>query len=171
MGIDDVITRLNTQNKACADQKFALVGYSQGAGVIHGVFGPTGPIIPGLANPRPVLDTTVIPKIRAVVLFGDPGFKGTAGPLGTTVPKFPPAIQEKLVNNCAPGDPVCDPKGSFIEKHMAYIGAPYQAESAAFVIAAFKGENLPKSIKEASDPVWVAGAEKTRPKGAAVPPS
>ncbi|TID22001.1 carbohydrate esterase family 5 protein [Venturia nashicola] len=171
MGVDDIITRLNTQNSACPDQKFALVGYSQGAGVIHGVFGPTGPIKPGLANPRPVLDTSVIPKVLAVVLFGDPGFKGTVGPTGTTVPKLPSAVQEILIENCAPGDPVCDPKGSERKKHLAYIGAPYQAESAAFVIAAFKGEKLPESIKEASDPVWVANAEKTRPKGTAAPPS
>lgn len=163
MGMDDVIVRLNTQSKACPDQKFALVGYSQGAGVIHGVFGPTGPIIAGLANPRPVLDTSVIAKIVAVALFGDPGFKGTAGPSGTTVPKFPAAIQEILIENCAPGDPVCDPKGGVIAKHIDYIRDPYQGESAAFVIAAFKGEKLPKTIKESTDPVWVANAEKIRP--------
>jgi cutinase len=169
MGIDDVIVRLNTQNKACPDQKFALVGYSQGAGVIHGVFGPTGPIIAGLSNPRPTLDTSVLPKVLAVVLFGDPGFKGTAGPSGTMVPKFPASIQAVLIDNCAPGDPVCDPKGGVIEKHLDYIGNPYQAESAAFVVAAFEGKSLPKSIKESSDPVWVANAEKIRPKGSGVP--
>jgi hypothetical protein len=56
-----------------------------------------------------------------------------------------------------------------IEKHLDYIRNPYRAESAAFVIAAFKGEKLPKSIKEASDPEWVANAEKIRPKASGVP--
>lgn len=147
MGIDDVIVRLNTQNKACPDQKSALVGYSQGTGVIHSVFRCTGTITAGLASPHSVLDTSVSPKVLAVVLFGDPRSKGTSRPSGTTVPNFPASIQDVLIDNCAPGDPVCDLKGGVIEKHLDYIGNPYQAESAAFVIAAFKREKLPKSIR------------------------
>ena len=38
-GVDDTIKRLNAQSAACPAQRFALVGYSQGAGVMHGVFG------------------------------------------------------------------------------------------------------------------------------------
>lgn len=42
----------------------------------HNAFGPSpGPDLPLLSN-RPALDPNVIPKIKAVVLFGDPGFKG-----------------------------------------------------------------------------------------------
>jgi cutinase len=169
MGKDDTINRLNAQSKLCPDQKFALVGYSQGAGVIHGVFGPTGAVMPGLQNPRPVLDQSVVPKIVAVALFGDPGFKGTASPTGTTIPALPAGIEAKLIQNCAPGDPVCDPQGTTGLKHLDYARNPYQGQSAEFIIAAFKGETLPKTIKSSSDKAWVANAEATRPKGGVKP--
>jgi cutinase len=167
MGKDDILGRLNSQNKLCPEQKFVLVGYSQGAGVVHGVFGPTGAAMPGLRNPRPELDKSVIPKILAVALFGDPGFKGTTGPTGATIPVFPSEIQAKMIQNCAPGDPVCDPKGSTGLKHLDYAKNPYQSQSIAFILAAFKGEALPKTIKSANDQEWIANAENTRPKPAA----
>src|ERR1700712_1748918 len=107
IGTDDTINRLNSQSKACPEQKFALVGYSQGAGVMHAAMGPPGPPLPKLPSPRPKLDPDVIPKITAVVMFGDPGFKGTTGPTGHT-PPFSEALQPRLRQNCAPGDPVSD---------------------------------------------------------------
>jgi cutinase len=103
-GVDDTISRLNKQSKTCPQQKFALVGYSQGAGVMHGVFGPGGP------DPRPKLDPDVIPKIVAVVMFGDPGFRVTTGAMSRFMPQFPPPLQSKLKENCAAGDPVSDYK-------------------------------------------------------------
>jgi type IV secretory pathway VirJ component len=84
-GVTDVINRLTEQDKACPNQKFALVGYSQGAGVMRGA----APKIPQAIQDR---------KIAAVVMYGDPGLKRNA--------KFPPALQSKLFENCAPGDPV-----------------------------------------------------------------
>lgn len=105
-GIDDTINRLNKQSKACPQQKFALVGYSQGAAVMHGVFGPTGPPYPGSPNPRPKLDPEVIPKIVTLVMFGDLGFRGSSGMMGRFTSPFPATLEAKLKENCAAGDPV-----------------------------------------------------------------
>ena len=103
--MDDAINRLNSQNKACPDQKFALVGYSQGAGVMHAALGPSpGVALPLLSN-RPKLDTTVLSKIVALVMFGDPGFKRSEIPPGRFIP-FPATLEAKLRENCSPGDPV-----------------------------------------------------------------
>jgi cutinase len=107
-GIDDTINRLNKQNKECPDQKFALVGYSQGGWVVHGALSPSGAPVEGLENPRPKLDPSVFPKILAIVLFGDPGFKstGAVGDKQQNAPAIPATLQSKLKQNCNPGDPV-----------------------------------------------------------------
>lgn len=106
-GIDDTIHRLNDQSKACPDQKFALVGYSQGGRVIHGALAASGAPVEGLENPRPKLDQSVIPKILAIVLFGDSGFKITSGPGDTqNSPEIPAPLRSKMKQNCNPGDPV-----------------------------------------------------------------
>jgi hypothetical protein len=153
-GIDDTIKRLNRQSTSCPEQKFALVGYSQGAGVMHGVFGPLGSAFPGSSNPRPTLDKSTFPKILALVMFGDPGFRiGVESKMGFT-PNFPSELMAKLKNNCASGDPVCDPNGSGFENHLKYVSNPYQSESAAFIEAAFRGQQLPDAIKSSSDPRW-----------------
>ena len=76
---------------------------------MHAVMGPPGPAVPKLPSPRPKLNPEVISKITAVVMFGDPGFKGTMGPTGYT-PPFPEVLQAKLRENCAPGDPVSSSK-------------------------------------------------------------
>ena len=54
--------------------------------------------------------------------------------------------------NCNPGDPVCDPKGTDFGQHLKYIDAKWQAPSAAFIEAAFKGEALPKAPKSYLEP-------------------
>jgi hypothetical protein len=55
-GVTDVIKRLKEQDKACPEQKFAIVGYSQGAGVMHAA---------ASSIPAPIQE-----KILAVVMFG-----------------------------------------------------------------------------------------------------
>jgi cutinase len=95
-GASDVINRLNSQSKACPDQKFALVGYSQGAGVMHRALGPF---------PNATLEKSARSKIVAAVMFGDPGFHGTESPLGHS-PAFADDILAVTRENCAPGDPV-----------------------------------------------------------------
>jgi Cutinase len=59
LGSQDVINRLKAQSSQCPNQKYALVGYSQGAGVIHAAMKD--------------IDASLYPKIVALVMFGDFG--------------------------------------------------------------------------------------------------
>jgi len=144
-GVKDTTERLNRQIKACPDQKFAIVGYSQGAGVMHAAAAK--------------FDQAAISKVVAAVMFGDPGFK-----TATAKTPFPAPIQMRLMENCNPGDPVCDPSGGEFSGHLQYSKASYQKPSADFIVAAFKGQPLPKAIKSAVDPNWPGNA-KNRPAG------
>lgn len=153
-GMSDTILRLNKQHEQCPKQKFALVGYSQGAGVMHGVFGP--PVTyPGGPKEAPKLNQDIFPSILALVMFGDPGYKGGSGPLNMLSggAKFPAPLYDRLRENCAPKDPVCDPNAGGFERHLEYVKDPWQKESAEYIIAAFKGQPLPKtprSVEEAA---------------------
>jgi cutinase len=150
-GTDDAINRLNTQHKECPSQKFALVGYSQGASVMHGIFADKLAPYPGSPPERQRLQDAVIPSILALVMFGDPGFKNTGtGPLGAQ-PKFPPVLFERLRENCAARDPVCDPSIGGFENHLNYVQDPWQKDSADFIIAAFQGKPLPKAPRTLED--------------------
>jgi cutinase len=90
IGANDIVDRLNKQSAACPSQRFALVGYSQGASVTRA------------ASVR--IDPAIYPKILALVMFGDPGLKSTQTIRRS--PAFPAALQSKLRENCASGDRV-----------------------------------------------------------------
>jgi cutinase len=77
---------LTEQSSACPKQKFALVGYSQGAIVMR--------------SAAPKLPEALHSKIVALVMFGDPGLRAMGR-------GFPADLQAKLYENCGPGDPVC----------------------------------------------------------------
>jgi cutinase len=112
VGADDVANRLSKQAAACSDQKFVLVGYSRGAAVMRAA-----------ASKR--IAKELYPKIIALVMYGDGGFKGNSPTTFSDLPplftsdsapkgspmaifgKFPDALEEKLLQNCAAGDPVC----------------------------------------------------------------
>jgi cutinase len=81
-GANDVIRRLKEQDVACPKEKFALVGYSQGAGVMHS------------AASR--IPASIQQKIVAMVMFGDPSLKSKS--------KFPALLQSRTLENCAVGD-------------------------------------------------------------------
>jgi cutinase len=151
-GIVDTINRLNKQHELCPKQKFALVGYSQGAGVMHGVFGPPVTYAGG-PKEAPKLNPNVIPNILALVMFGDPAYKGGSGPLGALSggAKFPGLLHDRLRENCAPRDPVCDPNAGGFEQHLEYVKNPWQSESAAYIIDAFKGLPLPRTPRSAEE--------------------
>jgi hypothetical protein len=61
-GVVDVVERLNSQVKACPNQVFALVGYSQGAAVMN--------------SAAPKIPTDIAEKkIKALVMFGEPNLQ------------------------------------------------------------------------------------------------
>ena len=82
-----MVNRLVGQSTACPQQTFVLVGYSQGAGVMHSA-----------AKDIPV---SLYPKIKALVMFGDPNLR-----LGILGDEFPAALRSKVLQNCARGDSV-----------------------------------------------------------------
>jgi hypothetical protein len=75
--------------------------------MLTGPLGSPQPTYPGGPKVRPVLDPSVLPKIKALVMFGDPGFKGpNAGPLTAGAGPFSTELFAKLRENCALSDPV-----------------------------------------------------------------
>lgn len=87
-GISDIVNRLTAQNKACPNQTFSLVGYSQGASIMH--------------KASAQIPTAIYPKIKSIVMFGDPNLR-----LGRLGDPFPTALRSKVLQNCAVNDPVC----------------------------------------------------------------
>jgi cutinase len=81
------VNRLKAQAAACPKQTFSLVGYSQGAGVMHAA-----------AKDIPI---TLYPRIKSLVMFGD-GYHR----LGDLLSRFPIGLNSKVKQVCAPGDPV-----------------------------------------------------------------
>jgi pimeloyl-ACP methyl ester carboxylesterase len=61
-GVAKTLSHVQAQAAACPNQKFVLVGYSQGADVMH--------------NAAAKLPEALHPRVIAVVMFGDPGNMG-----------------------------------------------------------------------------------------------
>lgn len=133
-GVAKTVSHITAQAAACPNQKFVLVGYSQGADVMH--------------TAAPKIPASLYPRIVAVVMFGDPGNKGpnTKSPSGGTVPVFPTILGNRLMENCASGDPVCS-AGSNILAHLTYGSGKYMSESAKYIQKQFKsgGSSGPNS--------------------------
>jgi len=113
-GTEMTISHITSQAAACPAQRFVLVGYSQGASVMHRTSGK--------------LPAELQSKIAGAVTFGDPGQRATAT-TGRT-PKFPSSY--KVHFNCAEGDPTCS-AGNEISKHLTYNSGSYMSESAKFI--------------------------------------
>ncbi|MGF6886844.1 cutinase [Nocardia sp. GAS34] len=109
-GSGDLVAHVAGQAAACPGQRFVLVGYSQGAVVVHTALGTgiTAPI-PGAVR----LDGALGSRVAAVLLFGDP-----LRLAGTGVPG---EYAARTANYCAPGDPVCA-GGLNPAAHVAYGG-------------------------------------------------
>ena len=89
IGINDVVNRVTSKAKECPNQKFALVGYSQG-----------GMVVNAAATKIP---TDLREKVVALVLYGAGNGAG-GGPKGGSSPSSD--IKQKTMANCAPGDMV-----------------------------------------------------------------
>jgi len=114
VGPKDIIQRIASQMKECPGERFALVGYSQGGGVISGA--------------AQMLTAEQIEKIDAIVTYGA---KGT----------FPAELQKKWLNNCAPGDMCGGLPGT--EGHLSYNnkGTVWHDRSAKYIANAFTGKS------------------------------
>jgi hypothetical protein len=80
----------------------------------------------------------LIPKILAIVLYGDPMLVSSGG-----VGKFPPELEKRLLENCSKGDNTCDRAGRCFSPHLDYVQKPWVDRGVKFIEAAFKGTPMP----------------------------
>jgi cutinase len=126
----DLVRHIKNQAAACPNQKFALVGYSQGANVVSNSVGVdslgalTGaPIVAVIPN-------TIAPRIAALVVYGSPQ-RGFPLYKPTTITG---AYQARTRDDCATGDPVCS-GGTDVNAHLSYSQAEHAESAADFITA------------------------------------
>lgn len=109
-GSGDLVAHLSNEAVACPGQRFVLVGYSQGAVVVHTALGTgiTG-ALPGAVRMNGALGS----RVAAILLFGDPLRLAGSG--------VPGQYAARTANYCMPGDPVCA-NGLNPAAHVAYGG-------------------------------------------------
>ncbi|MDV7216413.1 cutinase family protein [Streptomyces prunicolor] len=108
----DVVNHVNAQAAACPNQRFILVGYSQGANVVDNSIGISSA---GAVVGSPIVATipaAVEPKVAAVLLFGNP-----IRALGKSVTG---TYQSRTIDFCANGDPICQNGGTDVGAHLGY---------------------------------------------------
>ncbi|MEU8900052.1 cutinase family protein [Nocardia sp. NPDC048505] len=140
-GAENLVTLLNAAAAACPDQRYVLLGYSQGARVIETV-------ARGL---RPTLSERAADRIGAIALFGNPFFnrdepynRGTFDPALPDMQPHPlgalAEFADRLWDYCNAGDRVCnggDPAAGFGNAlsvgHLTYFLNDSRDQAAAFV--------------------------------------
>lgn len=111
-GNADLVNHVNSQASACPNQRFILVGYSQGANVVDNSLGISSA---GAVVGSPIVATlpaAVEPKVAAVLLFGNPIRAIGKSVTGT--------YQSRTIDFCAKGDPICEAGGNDTLAHLGY---------------------------------------------------
>jgi hypothetical protein len=146
-GVAALVKLLNSSAAQCPDQRYVLLGYSQGATVVGDSLVPPAGRAAGKSAGQ--IAAAVPGKIAAVVLYGNPRFNPTesydrgtfdhakqgvtpraAGALG--------AYASRLQDFCNRRDLVCQTKGNW-GAHLGYFGNGTRAEGAAFALERLKG--------------------------------
>lgn len=119
-----LVSHVTSQAAACPDQRFILVGYSQGANVVGNSLGISSQ---GAAVGGPVVATipaSIEPRVEAVLVFGYPLRKLGRGITGQ--------YAARTLDICNNRDVVCAPLGTSVLAHLSYTGdAGRAAEFAA----------------------------------------
>lgn len=111
-GNADLVNHVNSQAAACPNQRFILVGYSQGANVVDNSIGISSA---GAVVGSPIVATipaALESRVAAVLLFGNPIRAIGKSVTGT--------YQSRTIDFCAKGDPVCEAGGSDTLAHLGY---------------------------------------------------
>lgn len=111
-GNADLVNHVNSQAAACPNQRFVLVGYSQGANVVDNSMGISSD---GAVVGSPIVATipaALEPRVAAVLLFGNP-----IRALGRSVTG---TYQSRTIDFCAKGDPICENGGTDVLAHLGY---------------------------------------------------
>ncbi|KAJ4415846.1 hypothetical protein N0V82_007106 [Gnomoniopsis sp. IMI 355080] len=127
-GVAAMTTLLTDYASRCPDSKVVMMGYSQGAQVAADVLCGTndGTLFKSTA----AVNSSVLDKVTAVVLMGDPSKAMNESFINGTSTKngiFPrqsvqdcSAIEERMVSYCNANDTFCD-SGSSIQVHLSYV--------------------------------------------------
>ncbi|KPI28395.1 cutinase [Actinobacteria bacterium OV320] len=111
-GNADLVNHVKAQATACPNQRYILVGYSQGANVVDNSIGISSA---GAVVGSPIVATlpaAVEPKVAAVLLFGNP-----IRALGKSVTG---TYRSRTIDFCATGDPICENGGDDVLAHLGY---------------------------------------------------
>jgi cutinase len=125
-GAVDAENRIQLMSDQCPETKLVLGGYSQGAAVVDMLAGvpPLGNKI-GSIGSGPPLAGDLVPKVDAVVAFGNPATK-FSNPLTSSV------WGGKAIDLCKAGDPICS-RGRNPFAHNDYVNAGLVQQAASFV--------------------------------------
>ncbi|MBP5910134.1 cutinase family protein [Streptomyces sp. LBUM 1478] len=111
-GNADLVNHVRSQAASCPNQRFVLVGYSQGANVVDNSIGISSA---GAVVGSPIVATlpaALEPRVSAVLLFGNPIRAIGKSVTGT--------YQSRTIDFCATGDPVCENGGGDVGAHLGY---------------------------------------------------
>jgi hypothetical protein len=125
-GVTSLAADLRETAAACADTRFVLAGYSQGANVVGDAL--AGRSVRGRAAAQPAIPAALADRVVAVLLFGDPTF--TAGEDfnvgdGTRSGVFPrgagglAAVADRTQSFCNRNDRFCQ-GGTSLAAHLDY---------------------------------------------------
>jgi cutinase len=111
-GNADLVNHVRSQAASCPNQRFVLVGYSQGANVVDNSIGISSA---GAVVGSPIVATipaALEPRVAAVLLFGNP-----IRAIGKSVTGV---YQSRTMDFCAAGDPICESGGGDVGAHLSY---------------------------------------------------
>ncbi|MBK0421359.1 cutinase family protein [Leucobacter sp. CSA2] len=158
-GVRTLIDMLNVQSDACPDQRFVLLGYSQGAFVIGDALSdPEARLVGERAG---TVDPLAADRVVAIVLYGNPRFEGTesygAGDYASTLNGILPRpvgalarFADRIRDFCVEGDFVCQSTTTIDEKaHVAYYSNGMQDQGAEYVLDRFR-ETDPGALKRSA---------------------
>lgn len=116
-----LVEHVTSQAASCPDQRFVLVGYSQGANVVGNSIGVSSDGALVGSKIVATIPAEVQPRVAAVLLFGYP-LRARGGSVEGE-------FADRTLDICANGDPVCG-GGARVSAHLSYRRDA--AEAAAF---------------------------------------
>ncbi|WP_336991658.1 cutinase family protein [Leucobacter sp. VD1] len=146
LGARTLIDTLNVQAEACPEQRFVLLGYSQGAFVIGDALSvPEARLVGGTVGS---VSEAAAERVLAIVFYGDPRFVGsepfnvgsfdpTANGLLPRAPGTLDAFADRLRDYCVARDFICQSGSLDLDEsgHVEYFSNGMQQDGAAFVLA------------------------------------
>ena len=143
VGINDLINHVNQEASQCPNQRFVLLGYSQGGLVVADSL--VSPAQRAYTRTGPTLSTAATSRIAAIGTYGSMRF--TAGePYNAGSPEAGKqsmlprqrgalnAYADRIIEYCYQGDWVCQNSGSFITHLMYIFDGTAQQAVATFVV-------------------------------------